>query len=175
MDKVKRFKWVILLAGLLILALICRPAFGLHVAEITWSNFLYMLKILPPIFIILGLLDVWVPKETMIKFMGEASGFRGGLLAFLLGSAAAGPLYAAFPVAQVLLKKEASLINVYIFIGAWSATKVPPFLFETSTLGLPFALSRLFMIIPAIVIIALLTCKASLPEKEAIYKNAHNL
>ena len=32
------------------------------------------------IFILIGLLDVWTPKETMIKLMGEGSGFMGILI-----------------------------------------------------------------------------------------------
>jgi hypothetical protein len=83
-----------------------------------------MLSVLPPIFILLGLLDVWVDRATMMKFTGKGSGLKGVLIAFLLGSAAAGPLYAAFPVAGVMLKKGSSLFNVFIFIGAWSTTKI---------------------------------------------------
>ena len=52
-----------------------------------------MLLVIPPIFILLGLLDVWVPREKMIRYMGEGSGVKGTVLAFLLGSFAAGPLY----------------------------------------------------------------------------------
>lgn len=32
-----------------------------------------MLLVIPPIFILLGLLDVWVPREKMMKFMGPGS------------------------------------------------------------------------------------------------------
>jgi len=62
---------------------------------------------------------------SYIKLMGEKSGFIGVTLAFFLGSAATGPLYAAFPVAGVLLKKGSKFSNVIIFIGAWSTTKIP--------------------------------------------------
>jgi uncharacterized membrane protein YraQ (UPF0718 family) len=44
-----------------------------------------MLSVIPPIFVLLGLLDVWVQRETMIKLMGEKSGFVGIALAFFLG------------------------------------------------------------------------------------------
>ena len=64
-----------------------------------------MLLVVPPIFIILGLLDVWVPRETMMRFMGPGSGPKGPLIAFALGSAAAGPLYGAFPIAAGPKKK----------------------------------------------------------------------
>ena len=56
-----------------------------------------MLLVIPPVFILLGLLDVWVPREQMIRFMGPESGLRGGVLAFVMGSAAAGRSTRPFP------------------------------------------------------------------------------
>ncbi len=132
-----------------------------------------MLMVIPPIFILLGLLDVWVPREQMMRFMGPGSGLKGGVLAFLLGSFAAGPLYGAFPVAAVLMKKGASFANILIFLGAWSTTKIPMLLFEMSALGIRFALSRLAIDIVGIVVIAFAIMKA-LPRSEvaAIYERA---
>lgn len=112
-----------------------------------------MLFVIPPIFLLLGLLDVWVPRETMIRLMGKDSGLRGMALALLLGSVAAGPLYAAFPVAAVLAKKGVSFQNVAVFLGAWSTTKIPMFLFEITALGPRFALTRLALNIPGIILI----------------------
>lgn len=129
-----------------------------------------MLLVIPPVFVLLGLLDVWVPRDTMIRYMGPGSGLRGPVLAFLLGSFAAGPLYGAFPFAAVLMKKGASLSNILIFIGAWSTTKIPMLLFEMAALGKRFALSRLAIDIVGIVLIAL-AIQAVLPasERERLY------
>jgi len=65
--------------------------------SISGGSLLEMLSNLPPIFVLLGLLDVWVQRETMIKYMGEGSGAKGTLLAFILGSAAAGLFMPRFP------------------------------------------------------------------------------
>jgi len=124
-----------------------------------------MLLVIPPIFILLGLLDVWVPRQQMIKYMGPGAGAKGPLLAFLLGSFAAGPLYGAFPFAAILMKKGASFMNIMIFIGAWSTTKIPMLLFEVAALGPSFALSRLAIDIVGIIIIAF-AIKSILPKKE---------
>jgi len=129
--------------------------------------------ILPNIDSLLGLLDVWVQRETMIKLMGEKSGFIGISLAFILGSAAAGPLYAAFPIAGVLLKKGSKFSNVLIFIGAWSTTKIPLLLFEVTSMGWKFMLTRFIIDIPGIALIAYTTDKLlSSKEKQYIYDNA---
>lgn len=65
---------------------------GLKAMDTIKFSFKEMMMVLPPIFILLGLLDVWVSKDTMVKFMGEGSGLTGVLLSFFLGSSAASPL-----------------------------------------------------------------------------------
>lgn len=125
----------------------------------TYSSFIEMIMVLPPVFILLGLLDVWVKRETMVKMMGKDSGSIGMLLAFFLGSAAAGPLYAAFPVALTLLRKGSSFKNVLILLGAWSTTKIPLLLFEASSMGLLFTITRFSLNIVGILGIAWLSEK----------------
>ena len=50
---------------------------GLKALTISGNSLKEMLLMIPPIFILLGLLDVWVPREAMIKYMGEGSGGAG--------------------------------------------------------------------------------------------------
>ena len=170
---VKRYKIFILLLSINIAALVLFPSMGRKAFQLTGSNILEMLSVLPPIFILLGLLDVWVKRETMIKYMGDNSGIVGVLLAFFLGSAAAGPLYAAFPVAGVLLKKGSKLSNVFVMLGAWSTTKIPLILFEASALGLKFMLVRFVMDLIGIVMIAYITEKSlTQKDRDSIYQQA---
>ena len=149
---------------------------GFRALLLSGNALLQMLFVVPPIFVLLGLLDVWVPRETMVRYMGEGSGIRGVLLALLLGSAAAGPLYGAFPVAAVFMKKGVKFSNVLIFLGAWSTTKIPMLLFEMSSLGVKFAMTRLAVDIPGIILIAYLLSKL-IPKKEVerIYENAEKM
>lgn len=150
----KRYRAFLILSGVSAALLFIAPDTGWRAFNVTKSNVVEMLSFLPPIFILLGLMDVWVDRETMMKYMGDGSGLRGMLLAFVLGSAAAGPLYAAFPMAGVLIKKGARMLNVFIFIGAWSTTKIPLIMFETATLGFRFMAFRLSFNIVGILIIA---------------------
>jgi uncharacterized membrane protein YraQ (UPF0718 family) len=161
------------MAAVNIILIIFFPDIGFNAVKLSWENLLQMLAVLPPIFILLGLLDVWVKRETMVRYMGEGSGIVGVFLAYLIGSAAAGPLYAAFPVAVVLLKKGSKLSNVFIMIGAWSSTKIPQILFEASALGSKFMLIRLVLDLVGIAIIAAFTqLSLNKEEKEEIYNNA---
>jgi len=166
----KRYKvFLLLLLVNLIIGLIM-PEVGADSLNMTKHNLWEMMSVIPPIFVLLGLLDVWVDRATMIKFTGKGSGLKGVLIAFLIGSAAAGPLYAAFPVAGVMLKKGSSLFNVFIFIGAWSTTKIPMLAFEAANLGLEFTLLRLALSIVGILLIALASDKMlSKEQKTKIY------
>ena len=83
----------------------------------------------------------------MIKYMGEKSGFKGLFFAFLLGSLAAGPLYVAFPVAAILLKKGARIGYVVFFLSVWTVGKIPLLLFEISSLGATFTALHFFTMI----------------------------
>lgn len=169
----KRYKVFLVLAALNLVIGLVSPEIGLKSLSLTKSSVLEMLSIIPPIFVLLGLLDVWVKRETMVKYMGKGSGLVGVLIAFFIGSAAAGPLYAAFPVAGVLLRKGSSVTNVYIMLGAWSTTKIPLLLFEASSMGLKFTGIRLGMSIIGITVIAVLMEKIlSQEEKDDMVRRA---
>lgn len=165
----RRYRMFLLFFAANIALLFLAPSTGRKALELTGGNVVEMLSFLPPIFVLLGLLDVWVDRETMMKYMGEKSGVRGMVLAFLLGSAAAGPLYAAFPMSAVMMRKGASLLNVFIFIGAWSTTKIPLIMFETATLGFRFMLMRLLLNVAGILLIAVILAKTSpgVPQQAA--------
>ncbi|NLH01386.1 MAG: permease [Clostridiales bacterium] len=166
-DILKRYRLFLSLVAINASVGLAFPEIGLKSLSITKNNLIEMMSVIPPIFILLGLLDVWVDRATMIKYTGKGSGLKGVLIAFLLGSASAGPLYAAFPVAGVMLKKGSSLFNVFIFIGAWSTTKIPMLTFEAANLGLSFTLTRLALSIIGIVLIAFTTEKSLNKQQQA--------
>ncbi|VBB06470.1 predicted permease duf318 [Lucifera butyrica] len=170
MKALDRYKWVLLL-------LVADGAFytwnqtlGMKIVAQTTDSFMQMLSFIPPVFIILGLLDTWVPREKVVSHLGPGTGAKGLVLAILLGIANAGPLYAAFPVAAVMLKKGTSLFNVIVFIGAWATLKVPMFLFETQFLGSSFSVTRWICGLTGVVLIAFIIDRLhSDVEKQAIY------
>ena len=89
---VRRYRAFLLLAVVYAVLGALWPKIGLQALRVTGQNVLEMLAVIPPVFILLGLLDVWVDRQTMMRFTGEGSGFKGALIALVLGSAAAGPL-----------------------------------------------------------------------------------
>lgn len=116
-----------------------------------------MLLIMPAVFVLTALLDVWIPKDKILSFLGKGAGVRGVILSFLIGSLSAGPIYAAFPLCIMLRKKGASLRNIVIILSAWAVIKVPMLLNEAKYLGLKFMALRWILTVLAILIFSALT------------------
>jgi len=111
-----------------------------------------MLLIMPVIFVLTALLDMWVAKEKIIKLLGKAAGVKGVFFAFVIGSISAGPIYAAFPMCVMLRKKGASIRNIVIILSSWAVIKVPMLLNEAKFLGLKFMIIRWILTVAAIII-----------------------
>lgn len=171
MSYFNRYKWVMVVLAVDVAIYMVNQAFGKEIIHRTQESFIEMLSFVPPIFILLGLLDVWVSREKVVAHLGPNSGMAGMGLATLLGAAAAGPLYGAFPVAAVMMKKGASFYNVMIFVGAWATLKIPMFLFEAQYLGPVFAATRWLMSLMGIVLIAITIDRMlSATDKQEMYQ-----
>jgi len=115
-----------------------------------------MLKILPCAFILIGLFEIWVKKETVEKHFGKESGIRGYIWAVLLASTTVGGLYVAFPVAYSLYNKGAKLSVIFTYIGASAICRVPMTIFEASFMGIKFSAIRLLVSLPLVIISSIL-------------------
>jgi len=117
------------------------------------KSFIEMITFIPFLFIIVGLFDVWFPKEKIEKHIGKDSGIKGILTVIVLAMLQAGPLYGAFPVAYILYKKGASIKNIFIYLGAFSTLKIPMLGIEIGYLGLKFTLARTLVALPLFILI----------------------
>ena len=102
---IKRYKYFLIFSFVLILVSIYNNEFGVYAFKNIKSSLIQMLCVLPPVMILLGLMDEWIPREYFMKYMGDGSKVLGILLSFIFAFFAAGPMYAGFPFAAVLLKK----------------------------------------------------------------------
>jgi uncharacterized membrane protein YraQ (UPF0718 family) len=121
-----------------------------------WMFFKEMILFLPLMFILVGLFDVWVPREKIEKHIGRESGWKGTGLVILLATLQAGPLYGAFPFAYILWKKGCSIRNIFIYLGAFATIKIPMITFEIGFLGLKFSLLRTLITLPVFILIGYL-------------------
>ncbi|MDK2985280.1 MAG: hypothetical protein PWQ96_922 [Clostridia bacterium] len=124
------------------------------------NNFLVflldMLKILPCAFILIGLFEVWVKRETVEKHFGDESGIRGYLWGILLAGTSVGGLYVSFPVAYSLYNKGAKLSIIFTYISASGICRIPMTIFEASFIGIKFTIIRFLVSLPLVIISSIL-------------------
>jgi len=127
--------------------------------EIMVNYGLEVFLIFPPVLILMGLADVWLPAEKVKKYLGKESGIKGVFISLFLGTLPTGPLFIAFPIAGEMLRKQASIANVVVFLGAWASLKMPQIGVEIQFLGLEFTFYRVILTFFAVLCIAFLTQK----------------
>lgn len=94
------------------------------------------------------MLPALVPKEIIIKYLGGASGWRGILLASLLGGLTPGAPYAVFPLIAGLMRQGMGLapaVSMVCAWGLWSLGRVP---FQAAVLGGKFTLVQVLVSLP---------------------------
>ena len=111
-----------------------------------------MLKFLPFAFILIGLFEVWIKKESVEKHLGKDCGIMGYTWVILLAGTTIGGLYVAFPVAHSLFKKGAKLSVVFTYIGASAVCRIPLAIFESSFMGIKFTFIRLIVSLPLVIL-----------------------
>ncbi|MCG8569698.1 MAG: permease [Spirochaetes bacterium] len=130
--------------------------FGYHPGRCIANNFyeytLQMIKVLPFAFILIGLFEVWVKKETVEKHLGETGGWISFFWAMLLGGSTIGPMLVSLPIAHALYQKGARLSVIFTYIGAASICRIPMTIFEASYLGVKFTIIRYAVSLPLVVI-----------------------
>lgn len=125
------------------------------VTSTSQEYFIEMMVILPAVMVIMGLFAVFIPNETVVKYLGKTSGIKGIALSILIGTLPTGPLYVAFPMAAALIKKGASITNIVVFLSAWACIKIPQEMVEFRFLGAEFMFLRLILTIIFVIIMGI--------------------
>ncbi|MDD3068350.1 MAG: permease [Acholeplasmataceae bacterium] len=158
-SMIKKNKLLVLVALAYVVVLTISPEKAMSSVENSLYYLIEMLQVLPVIFLLTVVLESLVPKEVIMRGFGEKSGFKGNLLALLLGSISAGPIYAAFPISKTLLGKGASISNIVIILSTWAVVKVPMLANEAKFLGVNFMVIRWVLTVIAIFAMAYITGK----------------
>ncbi len=128
---------------------------GKEIGKISLDFITDLLIIIPCVFILIGLFEVWVKKETVEKHLGENSSFLSFIWVIFLAGTTVGGLYLAFPVAYTLYRKGARLAVIFTYIGASAVCRIPMTVFEASFMGIKFTAVRLAVSVPLIIISSL--------------------
>ena len=157
MKKHLKDYWLFLIFSIFI---VISFGFGIESGKGIFNNFLdfflTMVQFVPAVFILIGLFDVWVKKETIEKHLGENSSFLSYIWAIILASTTIGGLYVAFPVAAALYKKGATPRIIFTYVGAAAICRIPMTLFEASYVGIKFTAIRWGVSIPLIILSSIL-------------------
>ena len=157
-QKKNKKSGIVILAGIILLTvvlLVLYPENRTASIQASYNLFMEFIIILPAVMVLMGLFSVWVSKEIVVKYLGHASGITGLGLALFVGMMPTGPLYIAFPMASMLLKKGARVANIIIFLSAWACIKLPQELVELRFMGPKFMIIRLSFTIVMVVIMGL--------------------
>ena len=158
-NKIKENLFLVIVVLAYIIMFIAKPAMGIESVKSSGYYIKEMLMIMPVIFVLTALLDMWVPKEKIMQYLGKDAKAKGIFFSFLVGSISAGPVYAAFPMCVMLHKKGASIRNVVIILSSWAVIKIPMLINEAKFLGLKFMAIRWALTIIAIIIFSWITAK----------------
>jgi uncharacterized membrane protein YraQ (UPF0718 family) len=139
----RNWGYFIFIGGIALALLWAYPERQDAIIRTTQSYLVEMALIFPAVMLLIGLFNEWVPDETVVQYLGDRSGLTGIGFAIGLGATPTGPLYVAFPIAADLLKKNARVTNVVVFLTAWACLKLPQELVELQFLGWRFTVLRL--------------------------------
>ncbi len=115
-----------------------------------------MVLILPPAFVIIGLFEIWVDRETIESHFGSASGMIRHIYAILLAATTVGGTFVAFPVANSLYHKGADYSSIFTYITSASLVMIPMSIMEASIIGLEFTMLRIGLSLPLVVLSSIL-------------------
>ncbi|MEA1975325.1 MAG: permease [Bacillota bacterium] len=173
---IKKFKLPILIFSIYGILSISSPETANKSFDVLLEYLREMIFIIPPIFILMGLMEVWIPKNKIETLLGKESGIKGIIISFMLGTLPTGPLYVAFPMTASLLKKGASVSNMIVFLGSWATLKAPQLLVEAEFLGVPFMILRFVLTFIMLVLMGAfmqISLKLS-PDKKFMESNSDN-
>jgi uncharacterized membrane protein YraQ (UPF0718 family) len=110
------------------------------------SSMKMTLEVLPMLvfaFIVAGLAQAMIPKDTIASWVGEESGLRGLLIGTAAGGFIPGGPYVSLPIAAGFLKAGAGMGTMVAFIAAWSLWGISRMPLEVGIMGWKFTGVRL--------------------------------
>ena len=138
-SKANWLVWAVAVAYIVVA--VTRPSSAGKGALLGLQTFGELAATLVTVFVIVGLFQVWVSEEFVMKHLGESSGLKGLAIGAGLGTVIHGPLVGVFPLLKALLTKGARTGVVVAIVSTW-AIKLPMIPLELRLFGWKFTLLR---------------------------------
>jgi uncharacterized membrane protein YraQ (UPF0718 family) len=137
-----RSQWLLLVTiGLYGYAYLVAPARAARALEIGGGIFFSVTLLIISVFGLVGLLQVWISRDLIVRLLGREGGLKGLLIAALCGTLLIGPAYIVFPLLMSIQKQGARWAVVVIVLTSY-AVKLQMIPVEVGFLGWPFSLAR---------------------------------
>ena len=110
------------------------------------SGMLTLVQIIPLLvfaFTVAGMIQGMVAKETVAKWVGVESGFRGIMIGTVAGGLCPGGPFVSLPIAVTLVRSGAGIGTMVAFLTGWSLLAFSRLPMEVGVLGWKLALIRL--------------------------------
>ncbi len=131
--------------ALLLLAIAVKKGEDAHTKGLKSAGIM-LLEVIPLLvfaFVIAGLVQELIPKESVARWVGGESGLRGILIGTLAGGLSPGGPYVSMPVAAGLLKAGAGAGTMVAYITGWSLWAFSRLPLEVGILGWKFTAVRM--------------------------------
>ena len=106
-----------------------------------------LLRLIPVLilaFFVAGLMEVLLPKELLIRWVGDESGFKGILIGTCLGAVTPGGPFVQFPIVAAMFKAGAHIGPLIAYLSAWALIGLNRVIaFEIPLLGFQITITRL--------------------------------
>ena len=142
----------ILLYGLAFLSNPERAQQALIGSAVSFSS---VLLLIVAVFSLVGLLQIWISRDVIVRLLGREGGIKSLLIAALCGTLLIGPAYIIFPLLMEIQKHGARWAVITIVLTSY-AVKLQMIPIEVEFLGWPFALGRALVTIALAIPIGLL-------------------
>ncbi|MDX2481168.1 MAG: permease [Desulfuromusa sp.] len=146
------FVTTILIYGLVFLTSPERAERALTTAATTFSS---VLLLIIAVFSLVGLLQIWIGRDVIVRLLGPEGGIKSLVIAALCGTLLIGPAYIIFPLLMEIQKRGARWAVITIVLTSY-AVKLQMIPLEVEFLGWPFALGRALVTIALAIPIGLL-------------------
>ncbi len=110
------------------------------------KTFASVLLLILAVFCLIGLLQVWIRRDQIVRLLGQNSGFRGFLIAILCGTFLMGPPYIIFPL-LLQIKEQGARWAIVVTVLSCYAVKLQMLPVEAQFLGWGFTLLRSLIIV----------------------------
>lgn len=110
--------------------------------QLAWNTTQRNAALLAIAFLIVGYVNILAPTDLVQKWIGNDSGWRGLVLAEMIGMLLPGGPYVVFPLIAVLYNAGAGLGPVVAIVTSWSTQALLTITFELPFMGWRFTAIR---------------------------------